>query len=420
MLMLSNLNFKSPKSYIALLVVALLGVAVTVLVVDWFDNADLRDFAANSVSLANPDTTLSVFTATFITPTNTVLATFSPAPSVTSTKEQPTPIPRNTSTSAVLSPTVVEEKELLDGDAVVATSTALPTSTPLPSATAGATAIPTFTATSEPSSTATVPASPTAVPTWTPIVHVVERGDNPSVISALYGVSLDALLDANGMTGYEILSIGQEIMVPHPTSMPMVNGTPQPTPTFVLRTAKHIVVRGDILLWIARYYGSTVDDILKVNDLDDPERLSVGQELLIPLNMPTSTPVPTATPTHTATPGPAYLAPGLLSPPDETEFQGTRRPIMLSWSAVGELRDDEWYVLRLQYTADGDTEMFSAWTKATSWRVPASVYPSATDAAAHEFKWDVTVVRHGATDSEGNRQSVAVSFMSETRTFFWY
>lgn len=45
----------------------------------------------------------------------------------------------------------------------------------------------------------------------------------------------------------------------------------------------HVVKSGDILGFIAESYGVTVQDIIAANNLVSPDRLEVGQELLIPL-----------------------------------------------------------------------------------------------------------------------------------------
>jgi len=84
-----------------------------------------------------------------------------------------------------------------------ATSTAIP-STPLPTAT------------------------PTATPT--PVIHVVVKGDNLLAISYQYGVSLEALIEANEIENPRLLSIGQRLLIPREGDGPG-GGQPTPTPT---------------------------------------------------------------------------------------------------------------------------------------------------------------------------------------------
>lgn len=94
------------------------------------------------------------------------------------------------------------------------------------------------------------------------------------------------------------------LLLPSPTFTP---DQPLETPTkILLRLEPYLVQPGDSLGVIAERFGVSVADLLAVNDLDDPDRLLVGQELLIPSGpLPTSTrfiPSATATPTASATP----------------------------------------------------------------------------------------------------------------------
>jgi nucleoid-associated protein YgaU len=45
---------------------------------------------------------------------------------------------------------------------------------------------------------------------------------------------------------------------------------------------EHVVRRGDSIARIASQYGTTVEAIVKANNLADPDRISVGQKLFIP------------------------------------------------------------------------------------------------------------------------------------------
>ena len=71
-----------------------------------------------------------------------------------------------------------------------------------------------------------------------------------------------------------------------PTAEPTATPAPEPTnapaappaETFV----EYTVQRGDLLLAIANQYGVTVQDILAVNDIPNPDSLRVGQVLRIP------------------------------------------------------------------------------------------------------------------------------------------
>ncbi|MEB3148329.1 MAG: peptidoglycan DD-metalloendopeptidase family protein [Sphaerospermopsis sp.] len=60
--------------------------------------------------------------------------------------------------------------------------------------------------------------------------------------------------------------------------------TPAPAPAFVaqLATTTYEVKPGDTLAEIADNYGTSVSDIIKANNLDDPNQLQISQKLIIP------------------------------------------------------------------------------------------------------------------------------------------
>ena len=70
-----------------------------------------------------------------------------------------------------------------------------------------------------------------------------------------------------------------------PTAAPSI--TPEPEP-FV-----HVVQRGEYLQYIADLYGVTVEDIVALNDIQNPNRIREGRELLIPGYGVKPTPKPT-------------------------------------------------------------------------------------------------------------------------------
>jgi LysM repeat protein len=90
--------------------------------------------------------------------------------------------------------------------------------------------------------------------------------------------------------------------MPFPTATPIPANLPRGT------KLDYIVQAGDSLGGIADKFNSTIDDIIKENNITDPNAIRVGDLLKIPVNMvtPTATRPPTSTP---VTPGPGTLAP---------------------------------------------------------------------------------------------------------------
>jgi LysM repeat protein len=206
-----------------------------------------------------------------------------------------------------------------------------------------------------------------------------------------------------------------------PTSTP--TSTPTITPTPIL----HKVKKGETLSGIALKYGTTVEAIMKANNISDPKSVRYGQTLIIPPPSPPTTPTPTPTITlmplptiPTATLGPPYQAPVLLSPSDKAELRGLKEPLTLMWLSVGLLGDDEWYVVDLRYNdREGKTQQAEQWLRTTTWRLPESLRPG-TDAPYHSFRWTVTVTRQTGVKPDGSPVGEAASPKSETWSFFWY
>jgi len=157
-----------------------------------------------------------------------------------------------------------------------------------------------FTRTPSPFPTATVvPATETATTTPTspeaspqPTTHVVVSGDNLGKIALKYGVSAEAIAQANGITLKTMLSIGQKLAIPGvggpapsrtvaPDATAEVTQTSTPGPTQT-PSAVHVVGRGDTLGAIAVKYNVSVEAIARANGITPITILKIGQELVIP------------------------------------------------------------------------------------------------------------------------------------------
>ncbi len=68
----------------------------------------------------------------------------------------------------------------------------------------------------------------TPTPTPTPIIYVVQAGDNLLGIARQYGVTVEALQEANAITDPRLLQIGQELVIPREEGLA---NQPTPTPT---------------------------------------------------------------------------------------------------------------------------------------------------------------------------------------------
>lgn len=98
--------------------------------------------------------------------------------------------------------------------------------------------------------------------------YTVKAGDTLYGISNQYGVSVTDLTNINNIRG-TTLQIGQVLTIPS------TSGT-NPNTTFV-----YTVKKGDSLYSIARKYDTTVNELIKLNNLKS-NTLSIGQQLRIP------------------------------------------------------------------------------------------------------------------------------------------
>ncbi len=139
----------------------------------------------------------------------------------------------------------------------------------------------------------------TATPAAVDRTHVVVVGDTLSGIAEQYGSSVEAIMEANGITDPSVIFVGQELTIAGATADPGTAATPE------AGSLIHVVVEGDTLSGIAEHYGTTVEAITEANGLTDSV-IWIGQELTIPeaapAPEPTAAPAATPTATPTATP----------------------------------------------------------------------------------------------------------------------
>jgi LysM repeat protein len=284
--------------------------------------------------------------------------------------------------------------------------------TPTVTRTPTRTATPSVTPTPTPTSAAT----PTPIP---PFKYTVKSGDTPGGIAAFYDLSVDELMTYNHKDPGDFIVVGETLLIPVPTPKPTGTVTPigfTPGPAVTPSEIVYTVKAGDTLGGIALSFGVPIDVIQKRNNIDDPESLQIGQQLIIPTGpTPTSTPGPNPA-LFTPTPRPTFAPVALLSPLDGEIFVGTPTPMLLQWLSSGILREDEIYLVTA-VQVNGTQKPASNYTRATSWRVPLELYPADTD-TNRLFKWNVAILRQTGTGSDGLPAYSTVSTTNE-RVFEW-
>lgn len=109
--------------------------------------------------------------------------------------------------------------------------------------------------------------------------YTVVAGDSLGAIAQRFGVSVETLVQLNGITDPNTLMLGQQLKIPG--AAPTTTGGTAPATTG--QTTTYTVVAGDTLAAIARRYGTTIDELVRLNNIANPNVLSLGQQLIVPV-----------------------------------------------------------------------------------------------------------------------------------------
>lgn len=128
---------------------------------------------------------------------------------------------------------------------------------------------------------------------WCSQVHVVRPGETLSGIARWYGVSTQSLAQANNITNPNHIFVGQRLCIPaghHPQPVPPHPVPPQPVPPWPgpqpippsPYCGQFYTVRpGDTLTRIAQWCGTTVQNLVWLNNIHNPSIIVPGQVLRI-------------------------------------------------------------------------------------------------------------------------------------------
>ena len=118
-----------------------------------------------------------------------------------------------------------------------------------------------------------------------PKQYIVKAGDNPTKIAMNLGVKTEELLAANNLKDGAILRQGQALTIPTPkppAKPAAVETRKTDVPPTRTTAGTHTVKKGDTATSIAKTYGLTAEEILKLNKITDAKKLQLGQVLTIP------------------------------------------------------------------------------------------------------------------------------------------
>ncbi len=107
--------------------------------------------------------------------------------------------------------------------------------------------------------------------------YTVKSGETLSDIATRFKTTTDRLIQLNGLRDPDLVISGTRLQVPAPAR---AAAPAKPAAAPVNRQAReHVVTRGESLSLIAERYGTSVDRLVALNQLEDPERLLVGTRL---------------------------------------------------------------------------------------------------------------------------------------------
>ncbi|MGJ7919433.1 LysM peptidoglycan-binding domain-containing protein [Neobacillus sp. LXY-4] len=106
--------------------------------------------------------------------------------------------------------------------------------------------------------------------------YAVKKGDTLYSLSKKYQISVNLLMVGNGLTSDKI-KVGQQLLVPYET--PEIH--PKPTVALDDISGTYTVKKGDTLYSIAKKYHISVNELVKENNLRN-EKILIGQKLSVP------------------------------------------------------------------------------------------------------------------------------------------
>ena len=145
-------------------------------------------------------------------------------------------------------------------------------------------------------------AAPALPPAPTPVVHTVADGETLWSIAQDFSTTVDAIVQANSLSDANVVVVGSSLTIPggHPAPVtPAAAATPTPTAAPAATPAPapaspsqsgrktifapYTIQPGETLSGIARQFNVSVDTIAQASGLDDPNKLSVGMVLKVPI-----------------------------------------------------------------------------------------------------------------------------------------
>jgi len=105
------------------------------------------------------------------------------------------------------------------------------------------------------------------------------------------------------------------------------------------------------------------------------------------------------------------------------QFAGWNAEVVLRWSSVGWMAQNEYYVVRIPYDAVGGVAEF--WRKEASMQVPSHFSLGEVGFEDRHYNWSVQVMRctgncEQALNDDARKQGTAAGTASQQGLFYWH
>lgn len=110
------------------------------------------------------------------------------------------------------------------------------------------------------------------------IIYTVKPGDTLSGIALRYGVTVNQIVSLNNIRNPNLIFPGEKLRI---TSISMTNSGQNQSLNKPTTQRIYIVQRGDTLSGIALRFGTTVQNLVNLNNIQNPNLIFVGQRIVI-------------------------------------------------------------------------------------------------------------------------------------------
>lgn len=109
---------------------------------------------------------------------------------------------------------------------------------------------------------------------------LIKKGDTLSQIALDYNTTIEKLVQINNISNPNLIFAGNKLLVPVKSES---NNEQNNNENYIQNYQIYSVKKGDTLLQIAINYNNTVEKIVSLNNINNPNLIYVGQKIKIPI-----------------------------------------------------------------------------------------------------------------------------------------